>query len=261
MDNVCIFGRYHLLEYLCKQEDSVVHYGGDSETGKAVAIKLTKKYPSGAAVSFYEGNPENFPRLRFHGKTEIEGAFYNVWVTDFIEGKSLEELVEGGRMVDPKVDAVRWVIKALEPLGQLHSAGLYSGDLKPSDFILGYDGKVYLVDIDTVVKEGSVPSHVNERYSAPEIRVTSTLPCDRRADIYSMGMILLDMLIKGLRGDEVGLRRFNYDDRARYLRMLPENLGAVIGKATQYNPNDRYGNVMKFKEALQGFLSPTGRAS
>ncbi len=115
-----------------------------------------------------------------------------------LTGASLDSRLAGGHR--PDVPIVLWIARqAAEGLSALAESGLMHADVKPSNLFLADDGHVTLIDLgfarpaDSGGGVGGRPVVGTLSYMAPEM-ITSALAADARSDIYSLGVVLYEML-------------------------------------------------------------------
>jgi serine/threonine-protein kinase len=128
-------------------------------------------------------------------------------VMEFLEGQNLESRLDGVAEL-PIPEAIDLAIQACEGLAEAHAAGIVHRDLKPANLFLSRrsDGSavVKLLDfgISKLTPRGSVPDAGitstqtlmgSPLYMSPE-QLRSSKGVDRRSDIWSMGIILYEML-------------------------------------------------------------------
>ncbi len=172
-------------------------------------------------------------------------------VMEFVPGETLEELQKrrGGAFGEGEV--VEWGRQLCEVLMYLHSRvpPIIFRDLKPGNIMITTDGKVKLIDFgiarhftsgkssDTIIMgtQGFAPP---EQYGKGQT--------DGRSDIYSLGVVLYVLLTR-------------YDPAAAAFRLPPARqvnpaispaMGAVLGRATQMNPDLRYQSAADMLAAL-----------
>jgi serine/threonine-protein kinase len=125
-------------------------------------------------------------------------------VMELIEGTTLRHLIDehGGL---PVADVIRIGKQVADALDAAHRAGLVHRDVKPANVFLGDDGRTTLLDFGLAC--AAVATRENEvgvgtmEYAAPEQICGG--PVDRRADIYSLGCVLYELVTGRLpfRGD------------------------------------------------------------
>ena len=156
-------------------------------------------------------------------------------VRELVEGKSLDEVFreeEGLPWLEP-------LAEASEQLTVLHRSGLFHGDVKPANVVVGPDGRATLVDLGLATPwrppsaaaraEGHTP-----KYAAPEIQQGE--PLTVRAEVYALGATLQEGLDE--RGHTLGRAAFS-------------ELSRIAKRATEAEPESRYPSVDEFVSALR----------
>jgi serine/threonine-protein kinase len=208
-----------------------------------------------------------------------DGAPY--LVMEYLEGNDLDSLLQA-RGALPVGQAVEYVLQACEGLAEAHAAGIVHRDLKPANLFLARrsDGssRIKLLDfgiskLDVLpgsAPEGNLTSTKtlmgSPLYMAPE-QLRSLKQVDRRADIWSMGIILYELLSghSPFTADtlpEVCARIMTEpppDLRGRAPR-VPEALAAVVGRCLEKEPARRFGDVAALAQALAPFAGEGARA-
>jgi len=124
---------------------------------------------------------------------EHKGRFYIVMY--YVNGITLDTYIrEKGRL--PVPEALKITVEVLKALEYAHKKGIIHRDIKPSNVMLSTDGRVYLLDFgiaDIVMGSGKKGTRVpgTPEYMAPE---QFRGRWDHRSDIYSVGIILYEML-------------------------------------------------------------------
>ena len=119
----------------------------------------------------------------------------------FVPGTNLRQLIDRGRL---PLDRVQRIITAVaSALDAAHEGGLVHRDVKPANILISGEGdheQVYLADFGLTKRLGSVGSLTRTGawvgtpdYVAPE--QIKAEPVDGRADVYSLGCVLYEMLV------------------------------------------------------------------
>jgi serine/threonine protein kinase len=184
-------------------------------------------------------------------------------VMRLIEGQSLKErLVREG---PPPLNATLEIITAIaSALTYAHSQGVLHRDVKPSNIILSEDQTVYLMDfgLARMIKAGESTMSADmmigtPHYISPE-QAQGSLVLDARTDVYSLGVVLYELVVGRLpfSGDTpfIIVHKHIYEAPTpprQVLPELPEAIEAVLLKALNKNPDDRYGTPDELAEAFR----------
>jgi serine/threonine protein kinase len=189
-------------------------------------------------------------------------------VTDyFAEGSNeylVMELIEGGTLADqldrarsgrlPQVEALDITRQLCGVLEYLHrrTPPIVFRDLKPANIMLTSQGQVKLIDfgIARLFKPGQAHDTISlgtPGYAAPE-QYGGQGQTDPRSDIYSLGVVLHQMLT----GYDPARTPFNLPLTRTLNGTVPPNIEAVIRKAVQVDPNQRFQMIAELRAKLSG---------
>ena len=182
----------------------------------------------------------------------------------YIEGKTLEQVLRDAPAVQWRGQALGWMAQAADALHYAHSKGVVHRDIKPSNLLIDAAGRLWVADFGLArVKADSSLTLSGDlvgtlRYMSPEGVLGKRSGLDHRADIYSLGVTLYELL---------GSRpAFNGDDREQVLRKIaleeppplrqidhsiPRDLETIVHKAMAREPRDRYGTAREMAEDLR----------
>jgi serine/threonine-protein kinase len=205
--------------------------------------------------------------VRFHGSGSDDER---VWLElELVVGVSLREKQRHAGVL-PEEDVVRWIIDACEGVAAAHAAGVIHRDLKPTNILITDRGGVKVIDfgVAKIVKGGSgVLTTVDQKlgaaiYMAPE-RASAAGGFDERADIYSMGATLYEMLT-GVHPIQPPVRtvvevvQWHLHNEPAPIRSvvtaIPPDLAAVVHKAMAKQPKDRHANMRALADDLRAVL-------
>ncbi len=167
-------------------------------------------------------------------------------------GETLQQKVAGGQLpVDSAVDIAMQTARGLE---RAHEAGITHRDIKPSNLIITPRGEVKIIDFglaklagqSRLTKSGSTPGTV--AYMSPE--QVQGKPVDQRTDIWSLGVVLYEMLTGQLpfRGENEAAVIFSIineepEPLAQHRAEVAEGLQRIVDKALDKDLETRYQNI------------------
>lgn len=252
--------RYRVLGVLGGGGMGTVYLADDTELGERVAVKVLN-----ASLSERASQVEALRReVRFARKVTHPNVLRTFDIGDHDGAKFITmELVEGRTLAHllpaklPLSDVLHLGLAICGGLGAAHDVGLVHHDLKPSNVLLGDDGRILLSDFGVARlahdhQEGFVSG--TPGYMAPELLLGA--PSDPRADIYALGIILFEMI--------VGARAFparNREDLYRPLTTpvpdpikgrpeLPLSLARVVTRCLARQPDARFAHPKEVAAAL-----------
>ncbi|HTI15313.1 MAG TPA: protein kinase [Dictyobacter sp.] len=173
-------------------------------------------------------------------------------VMEYINGWTLEELLERNRAPFPERRALNWARQLCDVLTYLHSQKppIIFRDMKPGNIMLTREGQIKLIDFG--IARFFRPMHAQDTqilgtpgYAPPEQYGTSQT--DERSDIYALGMTLFHLLTNTLSEHGFGLE-YVHDNYPRISPMVAR----ALEKATRIKPDERYEDVVAFQRALFG---------
>jgi len=195
-------------------------------------------------------------------------------VMEYVAGESLAARLRTGRLPPPTVASIG--IQLAEALAEAHAMGVIHRDLKPGNVMVTTDGRVKILDFGLARTRGIAGrdpawsgSHSSDAGDDAD-RVAGTPPYmapetflgrapDARADIYSLGVTLFEMLTgrRPYQGDDmVAVRTAVLSNPTPHIRdldaALPAGLDAVVARTMARVADDRYGSAAELAEALRG---------
>ena len=189
------------------------------------------------------------------------------------EGESLKEKIERGPLpVEEALDIAGQIARGLE---KAHAKKIVHRDIKPANILVTEDGVVKIVDFGLAKLAG--PSKLTKTgttlgtvfYMSPEQAKGEEI--DQRSDIWSLGVVLYEMLtgqlpFKGEYDQAVVYSILNEEpQRPSSLRKgISARLEGILVRALQKNPADRYQNIKKllsdFEPEASGLKSAGGKS-
>ncbi len=194
---------YRFLQTIARSPKSEIHVAHSLELGHNVAIKVLRtgplsELPAGEEERF-EREREMLTRLKHPSIVDVydwgHGEDFRYIVTEYFPSGSLELRIRNLMTVKDTVDIFLQIAGALVVV---HSAGLCHRDLKPANVMMRPDGRIVLIDFGLAKKldSGDVTNAGEVRgspyYISPE--QAEGAPADPRSDLYSLGVMLYEML-------------------------------------------------------------------
>ena len=262
-------GKYYVVHEVGRGSTGTVYLSHDPFYGRDVAIKLyhatTGDDPeSRNARRMFLGEAKMVGKMQHPNIVPIfdageeEGRRYVV--TEHIHGaRTLAQYCRSGSLL-PVDQVVSIMYKCVKALHYAHSRGVIHRDIKPSNILLTQDGDVRIVDFGIALVADSDVSRLegvagSPAYMSPE--QVQGFELDARSDLYSLGAVMYEMLCgqRPFRAGALGrlLRQVvqQAPDRLRSIRAeIPEELEAVVHKALEKEPADRYKTGAEFAAEL-----------
>ncbi len=257
---------FKILEKLGEGGMCVVYRAEDLKLGRTVALKFLPsdlsldqdvkgRFIHEAQAASALDHPNICPVYDV-GET-ADGQMYIVMAC--YDGKTLKQKMGGGALA--RNEAVVIASQIAEGLQEAHSHGIVHRDVKPANILLSGTGVVKIVDFGLakvsgatrLTKSGTTLGTV--AYMAPEQLRGSEV--DARADIFSLGVVLYEMLtgILPFRGDhEAALMYSILHEEPPALReffLASPELQHIVSKALEKNPHERYQSLEEFLSDLR----------
>jgi eukaryotic-like serine/threonine-protein kinase len=194
-------GRYQILETIGTGANSRVVRGFDPMIGRTVAIKLFPRHlASGEGRELFikearvVGQLSHPAIVALHDMGVEESSSTPYLVMEYIEGQPLERILDKGSVPFPR--AAAWTAEVAVALAVAHRKGVIHGDVKPANILISEEGRVKLTDFGMArlasrdTKDS--PLLGTPAYWCPEQVLGK--PQDARSDIFSLGVVLYEMI-------------------------------------------------------------------
>ena len=269
-------GRYAVVRELGRGSMGVVYQGYDPVIGRTVAIKTM--LTEGLA-------PEEFQEFRARFQREAQAAgvlshpnIVNVFdygedsgilylIMEYLEGKSLEKLVEGKKIL-PIETIIPMCEQVCGALDHAHQRGIVHRDIKPANIMILDNGLVKVTDfgIAKMVSMGMTQAGLvlgTPNYMSPE--QVKGRQVDGRSDIFSLGIILYDLVTgeKPFPGQNITTIIYKIINEnpipPRELdATIHPGLSYVVCKALAKSPDERYQTCRELADDLKNYKSLGG---
>ncbi len=257
-------GKYKVIEVLGKGAMGIVYKALDPDINREVAVKT---------VHFdmaIEGAQQEEVQARFMREAQAAGRLthpnivmiYDVGregdmtyiVMQCIEGRSLAKIIGAGDRVAPDY-IVRLMTQVCQALDYAHQKGIVHRDIKPANILIDHSGNPFLADFgvarmdtSTVTQTGTVMG--TPSYMSPEQVMGKRI--DKRSDIFSLGVILFELLSGKRPFDGESITTVMYrivHESPRSLRDMlkdvPAGFDYIISKALAKDPEQRYQSCLE----------------
>ncbi len=274
------FPQLEILECLGRGGMGVVYKARQKALNRFVALKILapeRSTDSGFAERFTAEartlaslNHPNIVTIHDFGES---GGFYHL-VMEYVDGVNLRQAMTAGRFTPEQALAI--VPPVCEALQYAHDHGVVHRDIKPENLLLDQQGRVKVADFGIAKLMGSataggpdaaaadkVPASAppagasgpetlgasaagTPQYMAPEHRARG--PVDHRADIYSLGVVLYELLT----GEPPGASLANPSRKIQ----IDVRLDEVVLRALAVEPELRFQTATEFRTRVEALTAP-----
>jgi len=269
--------RYEILEKLGGGGMAIVYKGRDTYLNRYVTVKVLRpeftsdedfisrfRREAQAVASLSHPNIVNI-----HDVGQEEGVHY--LVMEYVRGDNLKAIIKKKGRLFP-AEAVRIAVQVCEALEHAHQNNIVHRDVKPHNILITHDGRAKLTDFGiameatsgTITRSDTIVGSVH--YLSPEQVRGETATA--RSDIYAVGILLYEMLtgkqpysgdtpiavaMKHIQETPPPVDEVNPD--------VPPELAAVVMRAMEKRPEQRYGSAGELARHLELALEDTGQAT
>lgn len=259
-------GRYRVLSTLGGGGMANVYLAEDTTLGRRVAIKVLHQR--------LVEDPKFVERFRREAKAAAglnhpnivavydwgQAGEQNYIVMEYVEGETLKDRIRrNGRLGLDEASGI--ALELLAAIAAAHAKGVIHRDIKSQNILMDAEGRAKVADFGIaqagdpgMTEAGSILG--TAQYLAPE--QARGEPVDERSDLYSVGVVLYEMLTGGVpfKGDSavtVALKHVNElpTEPAERVPGIPYSLNQIVLKALAKDPARRYGSAAEFAADLR----------
>ncbi len=262
-----MIGHYKVLETLGTGAMGTVQIAVDTYIDRPVAIKSLRAdfLRDPEFVSRFRGEAKSLALLNHPNIAALYTPVFEAGqlhlVMELVKGKSLEQILQERGKPLPVKETLAIAAQACDGLAYAHEMGVVHRDVKPSNLMIGNDGRLKIMDFGIARVQGSVrltrsgTAVGTPLYMSPE-------QCrggegDERSDIYSLGVVLYEMLA----GAPPFSAPSEYELIQAQITQVPPslvprapgvspNLESAIMIALAKKPDQRYPSMKAFSDAL-----------
>ena len=263
--------RYELLENIGSGGMALVYKANDRLLNRTVAIKILK--------DSLKNDTEVIEKFSAEGRASASLSHNNIVavydvgtiddlsfiVMEYVDGITLKEYINNNKPINWK-EAAEITIQIATALKVAHEHGIVHRDVKPHNILITKDNIAKVTDFgiasavgsDTVVAGGSAMGSVH--YISPEQARGGYV--DNTSDIYSLGVVLYEMLtgVLAFDGDNavsIALMKLEQEPvNPKVINLdIPQELDAVVMKAISKEQHIRYKTAEEFSDDLKNLIN------
>lgn len=259
MIGTVLSGRYKLEAKLGSGGMSTVYLARDTTLDRSVAVKVMHREMSEQAdqLERFRQEARAVAKLSHPNVVSVidagEDGGHPYIVFEYVEGETLKQRINRVGALDPQ-EALAYAIEVARGLTVAHARNMVHRDIKPQNVLIDSEGRAKLTDFgisrqleqDGMTATGRVLGTTD--YVAPEQAMGH--PVDPRSDIYSLGVVLYEMLVGQVpfhADSQVGVAMKHVNEELPDVQNRRPEVSAaaalVVERATAKDPAERYQAV------------------
>ena len=259
MIGTVLSSRYKLEAKLGSGGMSTVYLARDTTLDRSVAVKVMHREMSEQEDQLQRFRQEARAVAKLSHPNVVavidagEDGGHPYIVFEYVEGETLKQRINRVGALDPQ-EALAYAIEIARGLTVAHARNMVHRDIKPQNVLIDTEGRAKLTDFgisrqleqDGMTATGRVLGTTD--YVAPEQAMGH--PVDQRSDIYSLGVVLYEMLVGQVpfhADSQVGVAMKHVNEDLPDVQQRRPELSAatamVVERATDKDPAERYQEV------------------
>lgn len=186
--------------------------------------------------------------------TIIDKGFDNInkayfIVLEYFEGKGLDEFLKNDINILNEQDKFKIINQILDAIKYSHNKNIIHRDLKPSNILIDKEFNIKIIDYgvsklkDTFYSDYTLKSYMSAKYASPEQKIG--IDITYKSDIYSLGIIIYEILSGSLISSEKNIQEVLKDDK-----IIKESYKDILQDMVSPKTSERISSV---KEILNFF--------
>jgi len=267
------FGNHTILEEISRGAMGVVYKARQHHLDRIVALKvlLAGDMASEGQVARFRREAQAAARLRhpaivpIHEVGVVDDRHY--YTMDYIKGRDLASLIQAGEVTTRR--ALDIATQVADALDYAHSRGVVHRDIKPSNIMIDAEDRVHILDfglakqLDSDTKFTRTGTTIGTpAYMPPEQASGESARVDHRADVYSLGAVLYEMLTgrPPFSGDTMmnTLIKVMNDEPTPLKKLNPRvhrDIQTIVLKAMEKTPERRYASMRALADDIRRFIA------
>lgn len=271
---------FRIVQLLGEGGMGTVYEAEQLQPARRVALKVLRMgYSSQKMVRRFQREAEVLARLKHNGIAQIYEVSFDdetgvpYIAMELVEGPTLSAYIQDKQ--PPIAERIRFAIAICDAIEHAHQRGVIHRDIKPSNILIDQSGMPKVLDFgiaritESDVRAVTLNTEVGQilgtlAYMSPEQASGDPTQIDLRSDVYSLGVVIFEMLSGSLPHDTaaaslpeaINIIRNQDPSRIGTLNMkLRGDIDTILSKALERDPDRRYQSVSELCADLRRHLA------